>query len=111
MELTQQDFEERLSRAADGDATDEDRRLIKHYRAQGYQHRDEPADGSWLTGQQQTPVSDEDPDGGSATDQYTSMEYRDLQALTRQRGLNAGGSATDLIKRLRENDEKTKPKE
>lgn len=109
MELTQQDFEERLSRAADGDATDEDRRLIKHYRAQGYQHRDEPADGSWLTGQQ-TPVNNETPDE-SDNDQYASMEYRDLQALTRQRGLNAGGSATDLIKRLRENDEKTKAKE
>jgi hypothetical protein len=110
MELTQQDFEERLSRAADGDATDEDRRLIKHYRDQGYQHRDEPADGSWLASQQQTPVNNETPDE-SDNDSYASMEYRDLQSLTRQRGLNAGGSATDLIKRLRENDEKTKPKE
>lgn len=92
MKLTQQDFEERLARVDDGTADDEDRRLVKHYRREGFVAGDEPADGSWLAGAQ-------------AADEYDTMEYRDLQALARERELNAGGSTADLIARLREQDQ------
>lgn len=36
MELTQRDFEERKARVDDGTASDEDRRLVKQYEAEGY---------------------------------------------------------------------------
>jgi hypothetical protein len=103
MQMTQQDFEERLARLDDGSADDEDRRLIKHYRREGYVRGDEPVDGSWLAGQHAVVNDDTDT---IENDQYAEMDYRDLQALARQRHLNAGGSATDLADRLREDDKK-----
>jgi len=103
MQMTQQDFEERLARVDDGTADDEDRRLVKHYRREGYVRGDEPVDGSWLAGQHA--AIDDTPDSVE-NDEYTEMDYRDLQALARQRHLNAGGSATDLADRLREDDKK-----
>lgn len=48
MELTQQDFEERAARVADGTADDEDRRLVKHYRREGFEIGADDSDGSWL---------------------------------------------------------------
>lgn len=41
MELTQQDYEERINRRAAGQSDDEDLRLIKHYEEQGYSTRDD----------------------------------------------------------------------
>jgi hypothetical protein len=102
MKMTQKDFEERRTRIDDGTA-DEDRRLVKHYRREGYRAADEPVDGSWLAGQHAAINDDTD---NIENDQYTEMDYRDLQALARQRHLNAGGSATDLADRLREDDKK-----
>jgi hypothetical protein len=95
MELTQQDFEERLARVDDGTADDEDQRLVRLYRNEGYVAGGEPVDGSWLAGQQ-----------AAVDDGYDNLEYRELQALARKRELNAGGSATDLLERLREQDAK-----
>lgn len=40
MELTQQDYEQRYARIRDGEGTDEDRRLVKHYERQGFTHTD-----------------------------------------------------------------------
>ncbi len=94
MELTQQDFEERLARVEAGTADDEDRRLVKHYRREGYVAGDEPVDGSWLAGGQEPPDDD-----------YEQLGYRDLQKLARERELNAGGSEADLKARLREQDQ------
>lgn len=96
MEMTQQDFEDRLARVEDGTADDEDRRLVKHYRREGFTPGDEPADGSWLAG-----LGGDD----AENDDYDAMDYRDLQALARERGLNAGGSGDDLKTRLREQDQ------
>jgi hypothetical protein len=103
MKMTQKDFEERLAKIDDGTADDEDRRLVKHYRREGFKRGDEPVDGSWLADQQAAVNDDTD---NIENDQYTEMEYRDLQTLARQRHLNAGGSATDLADRLREDDKK-----
>lgn len=38
------------------------------------------------------------------TDEYTSMDYAELQGEAKGRGLNAGGSANDLRERLRADD-------
>lgn len=47
--MTQDDYDERLTRVADGTADDEDRRLIKHYEREGFEPSgDAPADASWL---------------------------------------------------------------
>ena len=94
MQLTQTDFEERLARVDDGTADDEDHRLVRHYRAEGFVAGDEPVDGSWLAGGQEAPEDD-----------YASLGYRDLQKLAREYGLNAGGSEADLVGRLREHDQ------
>jgi hypothetical protein len=93
VKLTQRDFEERLARVDDGTADDEDHRLVKHYRREGFVAAGEPVDGSWLTGGQEAPG-----------DEYEALGYRDLQKLARERKLNAGGSEADLIERLREHD-------
>jgi hypothetical protein len=39
-----------------------------------------------------------------ATDQYSGMEYAELQQTAKERGLNAGGSTLDLQARLRDAD-------
>lgn len=36
---------------------------------------------------------------------YSEWDYKDLQAELKERGLNAGGSQADLVKRLEEDDE------
>jgi hypothetical protein len=105
VELTQRDFEERLGRIADGSANDEDQRLVRLYRSEGYRASDDPVDGSWLASAGTGAVGEDIDQGSEQGDDYTGMEYRDLQTLARQRGLNAGGSAADLTERLREHDQ------
>lgn len=48
MDMTQEDFEERAARVADGTADDEDKRLVKHYQREGFEVGADPADASWL---------------------------------------------------------------
>lgn len=43
MELTQQDFDTRNARVQDGTGDDEDRRLVKHYLAEGFTPGDKQA--------------------------------------------------------------------
>lgn len=104
MKLTQKDFEARLARVDEGTADDEDRRLIKHYRREGYRAADDPVDGSWLA--QSGGVVEGAEDGTAPEvddpDDWASLGYRDLQKAARERGLNAGGSEADLVDRLRE---------
>jgi hypothetical protein len=42
---------------------------------------------------------------GEVVDEYSEQDYASLQGEAKSRGLNAGGSADDLRKRLREDDE------
>lgn len=49
--------------------------------------------------------SGDDEDDVEEVDQYSDMDYADLQQTAKSRGLNAGGSAEDLRTRLREDDD------
>lgn len=64
MELTQQDYDERRARLGTPDATDEDRRLVKHYEQNGFSPKTDPAPEP--AGRQQGTT-----DGGSAADTLT----------------------------------------
>lgn len=107
MQQTQQDFEERLNRLGEGTGDDEDRRLVKHYRREGYSASTEPADGSWLAGQHDDQSAEVDATTDNP-DEWSALGYRELQRAARERGLNAGGSESDLIGRLREHDQHTR---
>lgn len=56
MELTQQDYDERVARQAAGNGTDEDRRLIQHYQDQGFTGDDNSA-GKRLGAPENTPTA------------------------------------------------------
>lgn len=47
---------------------------------------------------------EEDESDDDESDEYDEMDYPTLQQTAKERGLNAGGSATDLRERLREAD-------
>lgn len=51
------------------------------------------------TGGAQVPF---DPDNPESVDEYSSMDYAELQQAAKAKGLNGGGSAEDLRARLRE---------
>lgn len=87
MELTQQDFQERLARIADGTADDEDLRLVKHYRREGF-----TADPAAIT---------DEGDEESESDGYDDLDYRALQGVARDRGVDASGKQSEIIARLR----------
>lgn len=55
-------------------------------------------------GQVESPDGEDDASDEQTEDAYDTMEYSQLQAEAKQRGLNAGGSAEDLRGRLREDD-------
>jgi hypothetical protein len=71
MEMTQRDFDERLARVEDGSADDEDLRLIKHYRREGFEPG-QTSDGSWLLGE------DEEPHGNATG--YAALTKRELKS-------------------------------
>lgn len=96
MEMTQADYMERLDRVEDGTATDEDLRLIKHYRREGY---DQPADGSWL-------FQDTEGDTRVRDQNYGALTRAQLQRLAKDRDLPATGSQEELIDRLRKDDDR-----
>lgn len=98
MEMNRRDYAERLERIKAGTADDDDRRLVKHYRREGFDD-DSTDDGSWLF--------DGDNTDGEIIDQYTELEYRDLQQQCRDRSLSASGTAAALRARLREHDDKS----
>lgn len=67
MELTQKDFEERYARDQAGTGDDEDRRLVKHYLAEGYTPGDGEATGKPADSVPQpvdAPAAPADGDGG-----------------------------------------------
>jgi hypothetical protein len=75
MEMTQDDFEERLSRVEDGTADDEDRRLVKHYRREGF----EPG-GSAPASTARNPFADDDEVDNPAPTDYSKLTKRELVA-------------------------------
>lgn len=108
MDMTQSDYDERLTRVAEGTADDEDRRLVKHYEREGFEPSgDAPADGSWLL---DGDSSDEEPGDGATG--YAAMNKRELKAeLDKRTDLNGAavqypGNANNktLIELLEQND-------
>lgn len=55
-------------------------------------------------GQVESPDGEDDASDEQTEDAYATMDYAQLQAEAKSRGLNAGGSAEDLRGRLREDD-------
>lgn len=58
MQLTQQDYNDRKARVDDDTATDEDRRLIKHYENEGFTRKDEAPEAGADDGQNKSSVSE-----------------------------------------------------
>ncbi len=84
MELTQQDYEERKSRIDAGTASDDDRRLVKHYERQGFSL------GAVNPFEQDAEVETQ----ASGTD-YRSMTKRELKALLDDRKIDHPSSANN----------------
>jgi hypothetical protein len=113
MELTQDDFEERLSRVEDGTADDEDHRLVKHYRREGF----EPG-GSAPASTARNPFADDDESEQGGVD-YAKLTKKQLIAeLDKRKDVNGdplifdrqAGNAT-MVKQLEENDRATAERE
>jgi len=90
MELTQDDFEDRLARVEDGTADDEDHRLVKHYRREGF----EPGGSAPA----RNPFADED-----APVEYAKLTKRELSAELTRLGVEHDPSARNdvLIEQLK----------
>lgn len=69
MDMTRADYEERQQRIDDGEGTDEDRRLVKHYEREQAKQDDSP-EPSWLL--------HDDPDGDPANG-YGDLSKAQLQ--------------------------------
>lgn len=103
MEMTQSDYDERLTRVADGTADDEDRRLVKHYEREGFEPSgDAPADASWLV----------DTDGTEPPD-YSKLTKKQLVSeLENRKDANGDplvfdrqASNASLVEQLQDNDQ------
>lgn len=105
MEMTQADYEERKQRIADGEGTDEDRRLVKHYAREEAKQTDQSVP-EWLLHERP-----DDPDGDPANG-YGDLSKAQLQAELDKRktvdgapvGYPAGANKATLISLLENND-------
>lgn len=104
MEMTQTDYEERKQRIADGEGTDEDRRLVKHYEREGA--TSDESIPTWLL-HDQPDEEDGDPEAG-----YDALSRRQLitEIGTRRNsdgrplGHPSSANKATLISILEEND-------
>lgn len=96
MELTQEDFDERNARVEDGTADDEDNRLVKLYKREGYQ---KPRGG---------PVADtqayDEQEEGDVDVPYEEWSRAELVTELKARKLKFSGKDDELVARLNEND-------
>lgn len=105
MEMTKVDYEERKQRIADGEGTDEDRRLVKHYDREQAKQSDDSVP-AWLL-HDQPEEEDGDPEAG-----YSALSKRQLIAELSERknadgqplGYPSNGNKATLISILEEND-------